>query len=177
MKSNIMERLQSVFYDEKPSDGKEYILIAGRNDNSRCFKYIRADYVNKVKNLNFYKVFIPKANGSKELGCTGQMDVFGPNTGYTETFFSAGSFKTKEEAVALLKYMKSKFARALFGILKRTQNVTPSTWRLVPLQDFTSSSDIDWSLSISEIDAQLYKKYKLTKEEIAFIESNVKEMN
>ena len=44
------------------------------------------------------------------------------------------------------------------------------------MQDFTTNSDIDWSKTISEIDAQLYAKYNLTAEEIAFIESKVKEM-
>ena len=44
------------------------------------------------------------------------------------------------------------------------------------MQDFTTNSDIDWSKTISEIDAQLYAKYNLTAVEIAFIESKVKEM-
>lgn len=47
---------------------------------------------------------------------------------------------------------------------------------MVPLQDFTDKSDIDWSVSIANIDKQLYKKYGLSEEEIAFIENNVKEM-
>lgn len=46
----------------------------------------------------------------------------------------------------------------------------------VPLQDFASNSDIDWSKSIAEIDQQLYRKYDLSAEEIMFIEENVKEM-
>ena len=44
------------------------------------------------------------------------------------------------------------------------------------MQDFTASSDIDWSKSISEIDQQLYAKYGLDADEIAFIEDNVKPM-
>lgn len=47
---------------------------------------------------------------------------------------------------------------------------------MIPLQDFSSKSDIDWSKSVADIDKQLYKKYKLTKSEIEFIESHVKEM-
>ena len=47
---------------------------------------------------------------------------------------------------------------------------------MIPLQDFTSSSDIDWSQSVASIDQQLYAKYGLTQEEIDFIESHVKEM-
>lgn len=47
---------------------------------------------------------------------------------------------------------------------------------MVPLQDFTTSSDIDWSKSIAEIDRQLYAKYGLDENEINFIETKVKEM-
>ena len=64
----------------------------------------------------------------------------------------------------------------MLGILKVTQDNPPDTWRYVPLQDFTSKSDIDWSKSVHEIDLQLYKKYKLSKEEIKFIEEKVKAM-
>ena len=64
----------------------------------------------------------------------------------------------------------------MLGVLKVTQNNAKPAWKYVPLQDFTSSSDIDWSKSIHEIDQQLYKKYGLTDEEIRFIETNVKEM-
>lgn len=64
----------------------------------------------------------------------------------------------------------------MLGVLKTTQDITPQKWEHVPLQDFTSSSDIDWSKSIPEIDQRLYKKYGLDEKEIAFIESHVKEM-
>ena len=63
-----------------------------------------------------------------------------------------------------------------FKNLKVTQDNLPAVWRYVPKQDFTSSSDIDWSKSIHEIDLQLYRKYGLDKTEIEFIESHVKEM-
>ena len=76
-----------------------------------------------------------------------------------------------------MKYIKTKFARAMLGILKVTQNNDKSTWKCVPLQDFTANSDIDWTKSIPEIDQQLYKKYGLSEEEIDFIETHVKEMD
>ena len=47
---------------------------------------------------------------------------------------------------------------------------------MVPIEDFTENSDFDWSVSIANIDKQLYKKYGLSEEEISFIENNVKEM-
>lgn len=64
----------------------------------------------------------------------------------------------------------------MLGVLKRTQALSPDKWKYVPLQDFTSNSDIDWKDTISGIDKQLYKKYGLSKDEIDFIENNVKEM-
>ena len=66
--------------------------------------------------------------------------------------------------------------RTLLGILKVTADNERGVWKLVPLQDFTSHSDIDWTKSVHEIDLQLYKKYGLSAEEISFIETHVKEM-
>lgn len=96
--------------------------------------------------------------------------------GFTETFISIGETDSKSEAEATLKYVKTKFARVMLGILKVTQNNAKPTWKYVPIQDFTKNSDIDWSKSIAEIDQQLYKKYGLSDEEIAFIEEKVQEM-
>ena len=76
-----------------------------------------------------------------------------------------------------MKYVKTKFARVMLGILKITQDNTPEKWKLVPLQDFTQSSDIDWSKNIPEIDQQLYKKYNLSEDEIKFIETKVQAMD
>ena len=64
----------------------------------------------------------------------------------------------------------------MLSVLKVTQNGNKPVWKYVPLQDFTPASDIDWSQPIPDIDRQLYRKYGLTDEEIAFIESHVKEM-
>jgi len=64
----------------------------------------------------------------------------------------------------------------LVGILKVSQNLYHNVYRLVPLQDFTAQSGIYWSKSVSEIDQQLYKKYGLSADEMAFVESKIKEM-
>ena len=66
---------------------------------------------------------------------------------------------------------------ALLGVKKATQHSPSQVWRTIPLQDFTPTSDIDWSKSVAEIDQQLYAKYGLSDEEIDFIESHVKEMD
>jgi hypothetical protein len=176
--TNVFDRLPHIFFDEKPNDNKDYIQILGRINNVRCLKYVRRDYIVPVANLDFYKLMMPSANGSGRFGETLTTPIIGePAVGSTETFISIGKFRTKKEAINAEKYVDSKFCRTLLGILKVTQHLTPDTFRNVPLQSFTSSSDIDWTKSVSDIDKQLYKKYKLTKEEIDFIETHVKEMN
>ena len=75
----------------------------------------------------------------------------------------------------MLKYIKTKFFRTMVGILKTTQHST-TTYKYVPIQDFTPESDIDWSKSIEEVDKQLYGKYNLSDKEIAFIEEKVRPM-
>lgn len=177
MATNIFDRLPFIFFDEMPRDGRKYIQILGREKKARVTKYIRASYVNEVCNLYKYKIYLPKANGIGQLGeALASPVVAGPGIGATETFLSIGSFESKAEAKSALKYIQSKFARILLGILKTTQDITPDKWRYVPLQDFTPHSDIDWSVPIPEIDRQLYRKYSLSDEEISFIESHVKEM-
>lgn len=64
----------------------------------------------------------------------------------------------------------------MLGVLKITQMNSKDVWRYVPLQDFTPSSDIDWSKSIAEIDEQLFNKYGLDEQERNFIRTKVKEM-
>jgi len=177
LKSNIINKLPFIFLDSKPNDGKEYVLIVGRDNNERVSKYVKKEYINDVVNLDKYKLFIPKASGIGVFGETLGLSIIAkPQMGHTETFFSIGGFESQMEAENLLKYLKGKFSRALLSVLKKTQNITPSNFSYVPLQDFTSNSDIDWSKSIKDIDAQFYKKYGLSKEEIDFIETNVKEM-
>ena len=68
------------------------------------------------------------------------------------------SIDNEEKANNCIKYWKTKFLRMLVSAIKTTQHATRMVYILVPLQDFTANSDIDWSQSISDIDQQLYKK-------------------
>ncbi len=177
MSTNIFDRLPQVFFEQKPLDGLDYIRILGREANRRSYKYIRRDYVNAVTNLDFFKIFLPSANGNGAFGETLSSPVIAaPGIGSTETFISIGKFETETEVNSALKYVSTKFVRALLGVLKVTQHLTPDKWKYVPLQDFTPTSDIDWSQSIADIDQQLYRKYGLDDDEIKFIETHVKEM-
>ena len=177
MSSNIFERLPQVFSETRPDDGNEYISILGRQDNQRIYKFIRKDYVKSSINTDFYKVVIPQASGKGEFGERISQPCIGcPGEGTTETFITIGCFETEREAENCKNYISTKMCRTMLGILKRTQALSPDKWKYIPIQDFTPSSDIDWSQSIADIDKQLYKKYNLTPEEIDFIETHVKEM-
>ena len=155
----------------------ECLQLYGRIDNQRAYYWVKEKYIVDSGNLYKYKVFVSKVNGSGEFGITLSHPTIGyPRIGSTQSFLGIGAFDTELEAQNLLRYLKSKFARAMLCTLKVTQDNSPDKWANIPLQDFTAASDIDWSKSIPEIDKQLYAKYGLDEKEIAFIESHVKEM-
>lgn len=182
--SAVFDVLPEIFYDSKPDDGENYIKMLGRQNNERTYKYVKRKYFADHPSLDRYKVFMPSSNGaSGKLNTEDSARVISKpvlgelGEGATETFITLGAFEEKNQAENLLKYVKTKFARAMLGALKVTQgNKTKHVWSKVPLQDFTPKSDIDWSKSIPEIDQQLYKKYGLNQEEIDFIETRVKAM-
>ena len=181
--TNIFEKLPKIFLDSKPNDGHEYIKILGLQNLRRIFKFIRRDWINNPESLEKFKIFVPKSNGSGAIGEVLSTPLVGlplvglPLVGCTQTFITVGAFDTASEAAACLAYIKTKFCRAMLGILKVTQHNPPQTWSKVPLQNFSASSDIDWTKSVAEIDLQLYKKYSLSAEEIKFIEDKVRAMN
>lgn len=181
LRTNIFERL-SVFHENKKS--KDDIAILGLIGGKRSWRFIDKYYLDDGNGqINTWKVLLPESNGSGAIGevlstpLIGEPLIGEPLIGYTQTFIGMGAFENETEAQALYKYIVGKFSRAMLGILKITQHNPISTWKYVPLQDFTSSSDIDWSKSVHEIDLQLYDKYGLTIEERNFIETHVKEMD
>lgn len=178
LRTSAFITLSSIFYENKPKDNNEYVTFIGLFNNKRAQRYIKKEYIKDSAGiLDKYNVLLPKAIGSGDFGEVLSADIIAePGVGYLQTFIGIGSFKNKIEAENTAKYIKTKFARAMLGILKITQDCPAPKWKYVPLQDFTNQSDIDWSKSIAEIDRQLYKKYGLDENEIEFIETHVKEM-
>lgn len=173
--SSVFERYPEIFREvEEKGDAK----IIGRKNNERKVFFTKIHYLNDPGNLHAWKVLIAGAIGTGAFGeIISEPIVLEPKAAHTQTFVSMGEFETKFEAQALAKYLKTKFARAMLGVMKTTQNnQSKVVWSKIPLQDFTESSDIDWLKSVREIDVQLYEKYGLDQQEIEFIESHVKEM-
>ena len=186
LKSSTLEALPYAFKD-KVSDAKEYYHILGLVNSKRVWKYVRRKYLeprySDKNNIERYKVFVSEADGAAgQIGnpvparILGKSEIGRPGDSATTTFISIGAFHSLVEAKNCSIYLKTRFLRCLLGILKITQHLPPSIWAYVPILDFTSKSDIDWSKSVAEIDQQLYKKYKLTRPEIDFIESMITPM-
>ena len=137
---------------------ENYYRVLGRQ-GARVWKYVRRDYVrfsSKTDNVEKWKVFISRSNGSGKYGeKLSKSEIAGPGDIHTDSFISSGNFETQQEAENLRKYLKTKFARALLGILKATQDLRPDCMALIPDQDFSSSSDINWTQPIPDIDRQL----------------------
>lgn len=173
--SKSFENLPIVF-TEQPIV-KDSVQILGLCKKRRVYKWIRKIHLKPNDYCDNYNVLVPEANGSGAIGETLSNPIIAPpHVGHTDTFISIGRFSTLDEANACLKYIKTKFVRTMLATLKVTQHNSSGTWRNVPLQNFTPQSDIDWTKSVAEIDVQLYAKYGLTKDEINFIESMVKQM-
>lgn len=167
-----------LFFENLPKDGGSYVKILGLKNSKRAFRWIRKEYLDFPKSLEQYKVFLSKANGAalKNGTIIGAPYIADKGVGATETFITIGGFDDKLEAENLAKYLKTRFARFMLSILKVTADNTKEKWSKVPLQDFTPQSDIDWTQSVPNIDCQLYAKYGLVEQEIAFIEEKVKPM-
>lgn len=144
---SAFERMPDLFTEDKPDDGVEYIRIFGNLKNQRVYRWVRSDYVDPVMNLQKYKVFISKADGAAgQIGkpiparIIGKPMVMEPGVGCTETYITIGAVDARGEAEAIAKYVMSRFARTLLGVLKVTQNCAKPMWRYVPLQDFPIST-------------------------------------
>ena len=175
MRPNWFEKFPEIFLNEP--DNQHTIKIVGlEKGNKRTERFVSKEII-ADSNIEKFKVFVTEANGSGNLGEILSSPIIGePQIGCTQTFLQVGSFDKKSEAENCLNYIKTKFSRAMLGLLKITQHNPPTVWAKVPLQDFTPNSDIDWTKSIPEIDQQLYTKYGLSQDEIDFIEEKVKVM-
>lgn len=151
---------------EKFKEG--YYRILGLNNLKREYRYIPQDYPLPMNNpsINKWKLFVTRNWGIGSFDdIPSNPVVAGPGEICTETFVEFGPFDTKEEAMNVLSYLKTKFFRAMVAIRKQDQGASRIVYHYVPLLDFKKS----WS------DEELYKKYNLAEDEIDFIETTIKD--
>ena len=175
--SNAFEKLAFAFLTDD-TKRKPYLRILGRKQAKRVYKLILRGYLIPNNCIDTFNLAITEANGSGDFGeRLTETVVLNPGEICTDTFISIGAFSDKSQAQNLAKYLKTKFARALLSVRKVTQHNPNSVWAEIPLQDFTSASDVEWSASVEGIDKQLYLKYELSQAEQEFISNNVQVMN
>ena len=148
--------------------------------------YLANDKVMKGQEyVNQYKVMLSQT-GAEHAGepskdgtfrvLSSSMRVLVPNEVCTHSYILIGPFKSPELALNAEKYIKTKFVRFLILQAVASIHISKSTFLFVPLQNFSTQSDIKWEAKIEEIDQQLYNRYGLNEDEICFIESKIKEM-
>ena len=161
------------------SSGKKSVRIfeESNDDHNTLLYYIekqvrkvayvqKSDITKNSSDIDKCKVFIPEAAGSgNDPYVVGKPEYAPQNSICSQTFLYV-PFNDESEAKNFISYLKTKFCRVLVSACKISQHTPSKTYRFVPVQDFSKP----WT------DAELYEKYALTKEEIAFIESMIKPM-
>lgn len=154
-------------YIEGRQDKHPHDLLLYRNGGT---SYISPAEVTQGNDwISKWKVYISRAYGAGEKfphQILGVPIVGIPESVCTETYLLLGPFGNKQEAEHVSSYIKTRFFRFMVFLTKISQDAPARVYKLVPLQDFSKA----WT------DEELYKKYGLTDEEIAFIESMVKPM-
>ena len=143
--------------------------------NIKLYRFGTLGYVNEEQVLNNqhlitrFKVLVSKASpGGDEYphSIVSQPIISEPNSVCTETYLVIKDVDTLEQSKNLVSYIKTRFFRFMMSLVKNNQNISKACYQFVPLQDFSES----WT------DEKLYKKYGLTEDEIAFIESMIRPM-
>lgn len=165
---NKPDRYSNIVFANKPKE--QYLRVYGvkgkKGGAKRVTGYVyNGDYIKNKKFVGKHKLFFSKAYTTTAT-VPPEIIIGEPNDICTETFLHIGSFKNMKETLNGLKYIKTKFFRALLFFNRHSLNISQSSFALIPLQDFSKP----WT------DEELYKKYKLTEEEITYIETMVRPM-
>lgn len=161
-------------YSTEKSKNKNIKYYLNKNIHKKLYGWIAIEDIPKNREaVALHKVYIPAAGGSgTDTQILGYPFYGEPNSVCSQTYLVIGYDSqrhnfSKEQCLNIISYIKTRFFRYLVSIKKKTQNGPRQVYQLVPMQDFSES----WT------DEKLYKKYKLTKEEIEFIESMIRPMN
>lgn len=173
------EKLSSMVSSRKPFGLATNVALFEEGDltlryNKGAGKYLRSMVNIGVELIDKWKVMIsylsaehagqPDKNGMFRVLST--TEILPPESICTETYLIVGAFDTEAEAINYYNYLRTRFVRFLLSLIAVSQHITRASFDFVPVQDFTE----EWT------DEKLYKKYELTEDEIAFIESTIRVM-
>ncbi len=161
-------------YAQKQTEHNNIKYYLNRVMHKKDFGWINEEQIPKNKtSIPLHKVYITSAAGSgTDAQVLGKPFYGEPNSVCSQTYLVIGYNPekhkfTKAQCENIISYIKTRFFRYLVSIKKKTQNGPRGVYQFVPMQDFNE----EWT------DEKLYKKYNLTTDEIAFIESMVKPMD
>ena len=156
---------------EKQSSSDLVLYKSGHESEHRGQKaYV--PYARILRGLNYinaHKVYLGEASssvGSFPHSILTKPFYGEPGSVCTQSYLVIGPFETRETCLNVISYIKTRFFRFMVLLRKNTQHNMSHVFKYVPLQDFSEP----WT------DEKLYKKYGLTDEEIAFIESMIRPM-
>lgn len=162
--------LATNFADYKDKHFRGSVALYRTDRGRRVIAHTTRSSINKNAHLiDSWKVLFPEAYGERgaiPALVLGPSIVAPPGSVCTQTYLVAGPLASEKEAKSLQSYSKTRFFRFLVSLRKITQHALRSTYTWVPLQTW----DRDWT------DDVLYKKYGVTKDEQAFIESMIRPM-
>lgn len=172
------QRKRERMYSKESYDSDHTVGVKVNNGNPI---FVNREYFPNNSDVEKYKVMCGVIINEAFIDAPGNVltniVALGRNTVASETWSLIATFESEQETLNCKKYITSKFVRFIANqSVNGRSNVTDNTFECVPLQDFTSNSDIDWSQSVSDIDKQLYEKYGLKQEEMDYIESTIKPM-
>lgn len=144
----------------------------------------RQDVKKNAEWIDLYKVIFSKAtcehagtpDKNGQFRVLSSAAILAPGAICTQSYLVGGAYGSEQEATGLLKYLKTKFVRYLMLQTITSQDLSPEKFMFVPMQDFSNTSDIDWSADLEAIDQQLYKKYDISTDEIKIIDGVIKPM-
>lgn len=159
--------LRTFFHGEESPDGMtDPIKLYG---SQKVSWLERAEIPQNADWADDWKVLMSRVQGTSaavETQFLARPIVAGPGEACTETYVVAGRFTSKDEAQRYAAYLSTRFARFLVSLRKSTQDAARDVYAFIP----DVPLDREWT------DADLYERYGLTDDEIAFVESQVKEM-
>lgn len=196
IKKGIFE-IESDFVEKNPDkvsfnkqDWKEPVQLltndkSGSTGRARLYWTDKANFEKGQEYIGLYKIVMPSAYPKKTIvsgiptidnvkrRIQELVEVMEPKSAFGRSRLALFMSKSKRECENFKKYLQTNF---FAGLVLQEPNRSSNFGYIIPDQDFSDKSDIDWSKSIEDINEQLYKKYKLDKAEIAFIESDAQEV-
>ena len=162
----------SDFRQGEPRDS-EVKVYASSNAGRRSGAMKRSLITKNTHLIDGWKVLAPQAGPGNSGGhvlpdaVLGKPEVAEPNSVCTQTWIVAGPLKSKKEAEVVTRYLQTSFARFIVSLRKISQHAMRGVYHWLPQQDWNQY----WT------DEELYKKYAITEDEIAFINRVIRPMD